>query len=53
MTEANSFLQLGKSKEVYTDLLSNSNQSEAYFKKMVEIKDKNIDDLLRELRETK
>lgn len=29
------------------------NQSEEYFKRMVEIKDKNIEDLLKELRETK
>ena len=47
MIERNSFLKLEKNSEIHTDLMFNSNQSEAYFKKMVEIKDKNIDDLLR------
>jgi hypothetical protein len=47
MSEGDSILKIGRSNELYMDLLSNGNQSEAYFKKMVEIKDKNIDDLLR------
>lgn len=47
MSEGEDLLKMVRNKDIYSDLLCSSNQSEAYFKKMVEIKDKNIDELLR------